>query len=147
MCLCLFVFEIYWKLIEEFTQSLHMDILYPAVQHQVKQVVNHFWVFSQKQISLEAFWLKHFKILTFCSAHCINHFFSDFNWRRIWLWISPQYKTKINMEHFSIWWDQKIFQMSITNTKKISDWTISSTTKNIIFHYQFWALITLLKLL
>ncbi len=147
VCLCLLVLQVYWKLVEQFSQSLHVHVLDPAVQHQVEQVVNHFRVLPQKQVRFKTFWLEDLEVFTLCSSHRINHFLSDLNWRRIRFWIPSQDEAKVNMEHFAVGRDQQIFQVPITNAEKICDRAVPSTAKNIIFHDQFWILIHFLKLL
>lgn len=134
VCLCFLVLQVYGKLVEQLSQSLHVNVLDPTVQHQVEQVVNHFRVLPQEQIRFKTFWLENLEVLGFCPTHRINHFFSNLDGRRIRLGVSSENESKVNMEHFAIGRDQEIFQVSITNTKKVGDWAVPSTTENIIFH-------------
>lgn len=147
MCLCFFVFEVNWKFIEKFPQSLHVNVFDTTVKHQMKQIVNHLGVFSEEKISLKTFRLKDFKIFALCSSHRVNHLFSDFNWRRIRFRISTQNESKVNVEHFSIAWYKQVLQVSITYSKEICDWAVSSATENIILHYKFWIFVDLLEFL
>ena len=147
MCLCLLVLQVYWKLVEQFFQSLHVHVLDPTVQHQVEQVVNHFRVLPEEQVSFKAFWFENLEVLTLSSTHCINHLFSNLYGRRVRFRVSSKDETKVNVEHFSIGGDQQIFQVSITNAEKICNWAIPSTAKNIVLHDNFWIFIHFLEFL
>lgn len=69
------------------------------------------------------------------SSHCFNHVLSDLYWRWIWLRISTENKSKIDMKHLSWRRNEQVLQMTISNAEKISDCAISRTRKDIILHY------------
>lgn len=134
VCLSFLIPQVDRKLVEQLSQSLHVNILYPTVQHQVEKVVNHFGVLPQEQIRFKTFWLENLEVFTLCSAHCINHLFSYLYRRRVWLRISSQDESEVDMEHLAVRRDQEVLQVSVANPKKIGDRTISRTAENIIFH-------------
>ena len=78
-----------------------MDILQSTVQHQKHQVVHYFAVLSEIQVGFKTLGLENFEILVLNTSHCVNHFLSYFDGRRVGLGVSPQDESKVNVQHFS----------------------------------------------
>lgn len=65
-----------------------MNIFQATVHHQKYQIIDYFAVLSQVKKGLKALSFENLEILVFNTSHCIDHIFSDLNWRRIWLRVS-----------------------------------------------------------
>ena len=94
------VVHLHCELVVELGDALGVDVLQSAVQHEEDQVVNDSAVLSQVEKGFEALRLENFEVLVVDASHSIDHILPNFDGRWIGFWISAQYISKIDVQHF-----------------------------------------------